>query len=156
MGRIALVIALALAACGPSVEEREAEVRETVESWLEAFDERDFATAHSMLSAADRARHPRDAYVARHAGTTDLLRGAKLSHTIRSVELRGDRAHIVVAYEIPAELVRTIRSLGGASAFGVVEDTTAEREFNLAREEDGWRVVLSEQESRMEEGFRGR
>ena len=156
LGRIALVIVLALAACGPSVEQREAEVRERVEALLKAFDERDFATAHSMLSAADRERHPRDRYVARHAGATDLLRGAKLSYTIRSVELTGDRAHVVVTYEIPLELLRMMRSVVGASPIGVVEGTTVEREFNLAREEDGWRVVLSELESSMEEQFRGR
>jgi len=156
MPQIALVAVLALTACSPSIEDQAVEVREMVEALLKAFDERDFATAHTMLSAADRVRHPRDRYVARHTGATDLLRGAKLSHTIDSVELTGDRAHVVATYELPAELMRRIRVLGGASPFLPAEDTTLEREFDLVREDDGWRVVLSERERTMEESVRRR
>ena len=116
---------------------------------------------HRVASAASKKHQPvRLRCLGGDAAPADFeehgLRGAKLSYTIRSVELTGDRAHVVVTYEIPLELLRMMRSVVGASPIGVVEDTTVEREFNLAREEDGWRVVLSELESSMEEQFRGR
>ena len=154
----ALSIAVCLA-CGDQQAADQEAVLETISAYLEALDRADYSAAHSMLASSIQARLPHDAYVDAHESLTppSVKNASPTQITYGAPSVSPYRALVPVSMSVTAPAV--VALVQGMQQRGPVEgdqrigknSIDLDSEYELIREESGWRVVLNEGAVALEE-----
>lgn len=157
---LSAVVATCLA-CGSQQAQDEKIVMETISGYLGALDTGDFSKAHSLLATSIQARLPHDAYVSAHETSTppEVRNAGPTEITYGETSVSPYRATVQVSMSItdPA-IVAMIQGMQQQNNVQGLEDTNVgsdsidiENEYELVKEESGWRVVLNEGAVALEE-----
>lgn len=141
------------------------EVREVLETFVDASVRRDYSTYYDLLSAKDHNAVSRQDFLAAKQAEGASLADAfyeKVSHRIGDVVIDKDRAHALVEYRFPdveymikhvfglsilsdftqKEIMQMKTELAQAYQDKPVPMKSRNQNFELVREEAGWRVYL--------------
>ena len=157
---LSAVVATCLA-CGSQQAQDEKAVLETISSYLDALDTGDFSKSHSLLASSIQARLPHDAYVEAHETSTppEVRSAGPTKITYGETSVSPYRATVQVSMSItdPA-LVAMIQGMQQQNDVQGLENSNVgsdsidiENEYELVKEESGWRVVLNEGAVALEE-----
>lgn len=156
---LSAVVAACLA-CGGQQANDEKAVMAAISGYLEALDSGDFSTAHSLLASSIQARLPYDSYVRAHESSTppEVKNAPPTKITYGEPSVSPYRATVPVAMSItdPAvvamvqQLQQQNNTQGLDGAVGS-ESIDIENEYELIKEDSGWRVVLNEGAIALEE-----
>lgn len=161
---VGVVAIAATLACTDQKAQDEAAVLETISGYLTALDTGDFSTAHSLLASSIQARLPHDQYVHAHESMTppEVKKAPPTNITYGELSVSPYRALVPVSLSITdpgvVGMVRAMQSQSGTVVEGLEgegnpagDSIEMDVEYELVKEDGGWRVVLNEGAVALEE-----